>query len=145
MFRELKSCFVVFGLKAHLDILSSSRRAEANTKAIDFVFEQMDKPAKLRLASAIDTESNLSSKVFDNIAASLSIESTGYAVRYHLIDQSLVERRNKVAHGEYLDIDGEDWGKLADEVLLMMRQYKTDIENAATLQLFKRSAAEIVS
>jgi len=72
-YEDLKSCFVVFGLKGYLNTLAASRKAEANGKAIDFILDQMNKPAKITLASAIDTESNLTSKVFDNIAVSLAI------------------------------------------------------------------------
>jgi hypothetical protein len=137
-YQDLKSCFVVFGLKSYLHTLTTSRKAEANGKAIDFVLGQMDKPAKLAISTAIDTESNLSSKVFHNIAVSLSIASDNYEARYHLIDESLVGRRNRIAHGEYLDIDAAEWRNLSDEILLLMRQYKTDIENAASLQGYKR-------
>jgi RiboL-PSP-HEPN len=140
-YQELKSCFVVFGLKAYLNLLVVSRKADANGRAIDFVLEQMDKPAKLNLSAAVDTESNLTSKVFGNIAASLSIAPTTYETKYNLIDQSLVKRRNRIAHGEYLDVNAEEWSQLADEILSLIRQFKTDIENAATLELYKRSLA----
>jgi RiboL-PSP-HEPN len=129
---------VVFGLKGYLNTLTTSRKAEANEKAVDFVLDQMDKPAKITLASAIDTESNLTSKVFDNIAISLSISPTAYEAKYNLIDQSLVLRRHKIAHGEYLDIDAKEWRDLSREILSLMRAFKTDIENAATLRLYHR-------
>ena len=35
----------------------------------------------------------------------------------------------------------QDWAKLADEVLQMRRQFKTDIENAMALSAFKRPVA----
>lgn len=142
---ELKSCFIVFGLKGHLNTLSTSRKAEANGKAIDFVLEQMARPARITLGSAIDTESNLTSKVFDNIVVSLAISPTSYESKYKLLDQSLVKRRHKIAHGEYLDISAAEWRTLADEVLLLMRRFKTDIENAATLALYKRSHPHIAA
>ncbi len=138
-YEELKSCFVVFGLKGYLNTLTTSRQAEANEKAIEFVLDQMDKPAKITLGSAIDTESNLTSKVFDNIATSLSISRSAYETKYNLIDQSLVLRRHKIAHGEFLDIDAKEWRALAAEILALMRAFKTDIENAATLRLYRRA------
>ncbi|ODR93443.1 hypothetical protein AUC69_04380 [Methyloceanibacter superfactus] len=144
-YEELKSCFVVFGLKGYLNTLTVSRKAEANEKAIDFIMEQMTNPAKISLSSAIDTESNLTSKVFDNIAVSLSISRTAYESKYNLIDQSLVLRRHKIAHGEYLDLSAKEWRSLTDEVLSLMRQFKTDIENAASLQLYRRAASEIAA
>jgi hypothetical protein len=79
MYRELKSCFAVFGLKGKLALLSDSRQAKPNIEAFDFVLGELDKPAQMRISSAIDTESNLTSKVFANIAASLDIATAAYA------------------------------------------------------------------
>lgn len=138
IYRDLKTCFAVFGLKGRLALLTGSRKAKPNIEALDFVVAEMDKPAKMSMSSAIDTESNLTSKVFANIAASLDISVSPYETKFNLIDASLVNRRNKVAHGEYFDLSPADFIVLADEVLQMMRSYKTDIENAASLQTYKR-------
>jgi hypothetical protein len=142
LYRDLKTCFALFGLKGRLTLLTSSRRAKLNIEALDFVFAELDKPAKMAMSSAIDTEANLTSKVFANIAASLDISISSYETKFNLIDESLVNRRNKVAHGEYLDLSPTDFVVLADEVLQMMRSYKTDIENAASLQSYKRSESK---
>lgn len=138
IYRDLKACFVLFGLKGKLAFLHSSRQAKPNIDALNFVVAEMDKPAKMTMSSAIDTESNLTSKVFSNIAASLDISTLPYETKFKLIDESLVNRRNKVAHGEFLDLSAADFIILADEVLHMMRSYKTDIENAASLKSYKR-------
>ncbi len=144
IYRELKTCFAVFGLKSRLAQLSDSRKAKPNIEALDFVFDEMDKPAKMNMSSAIDTESNLTSKVFANIATSIDISVSSYETKFNLIDESLVKRRNKVAHGEYLDLSSNDFLNLADDVLQMMRNYKTDIENAATLAAYRRIAPPAV-
>lgn len=93
----------------------------------------------MSISSAIDTESNLTSKVFANIATSLDIATTTYETKFNLIDESLVRRRNKVAHGEYLDLDADDFRTLADEVLQIMRHYKVDLQNAASMETYRRS------
>lgn len=137
-YQELRSCFAIFGLKAKLDLLSSSRRALANIAAFDFVAMELNQRARLTMSSAIDTESNLSSSVFSNIAASLALDVTQYATKFNLIDESLVARRNRIAHGEYIDLSGREFGELVDEVTTLMRGYKTDIENAASLKNYRR-------
>jgi hypothetical protein len=139
IYRDLKTCFAVFGLKGRLASLSDSRKAKPNIEALEFVLTEIDKPAKMNMSSAIDTEANLTSTVFANIAASLDISISRYETKFNLIDESLVKRRNKVAHGEYLDLAPADFVLLADEILQMMRGYKTDIENAASLQSYKRA------
>lgn len=139
-YRELKSCFVVFGLKGKINTLVESRKSLPNIEAVDFIFSKLGETAKLQFSSAVSTESNLTSKVFSNIAASINIDTSPYETKFHLIDSSLVDRRNKVAHGEFLDVAGDDFSRLVDDVLGLMRQYKTDIENAASLEGYKRVA-----
>jgi len=139
IYRELKTCFAVFGLKGKLSAINISMKARANIEALEFVLTGMDKPAQMNMASAIDTESNLTSKVFQNIAISIEIDTTPYETRFKMIDESLVGRRNKVAHGEYIDLDIDDFFTLVDDVLNIMRNYKTDIQNAASLKRYKRA------
>jgi hypothetical protein len=141
VYRDLKSCFAVFGLKGKLAMLADSRQAKPNIEAFDFVLGELDKRARMSMSSAIDTESNLTSKVFANIAASLDIATVGYETKFNLIDESLVRRRNKVAHGDYLDLEPDDFRNLADDVLQMMRNYKTDLQNAASMATYRRSVA----
>jgi hypothetical protein len=138
VYRDLKTCFAVFGLKGKLTSLNASRKAKPNIETLDFILAEMNKPARMSMSSAINTESNLTSAIFANIAVSLDISPSPYETKFNLIDESLVNRRNKVAHGEYLDLSSTDFLTLADEILQMMRNYKTDIENAASQQNYKR-------
>lgn len=140
VYRDLKTCFAVFGLKGKLLILAEGRKARPNIEVLDFLFSELNKPAKMSMASAIDTESNLTSTVFANIATSLDIDMSRYETRFNLIDSSLVGRRNKIAHGEYIDLSFADFLQLADDVVQLMREYKTDLENAASLRSYKRPA-----
>ncbi|HFG1639951.1 TPA: MAE_28990/MAE_18760 family HEPN-like nuclease, partial [Vibrio cholerae] len=78
--------------------------------------------------------------VFSNIAKSIGIDTEKYESRYNLIDEGLLNKRNYIAHGEYLDVDSDGFRNLADEILHLLRLYKTDIENAASLAAYKKSA-----
>lgn len=137
-YRELKTCFVVFGMKGRLTQLSESKQAKTNIDVLDFVMAELDKPAKMVLSNAIRTEFNLTSTVFRNIALSIDVPIGRYEARFPLIDESLVNRRNGIAHGEYIGLKPDEFIALASEVHTMMRWYKTDLENAASLGLYKR-------
>ncbi len=141
-YRELRSCFAVYGLKGRLEELSQSRATNASVEAFDFIVARLDETARLQVSGAIRTESNLKWKVFVNIATSLGLEVDRYMTKANLINTSLVDRRNSIAHGEYLELGGTDVGKLVDEVLQMMRDYKTDIQNAASMGSYKRIDGE---
>ncbi len=136
-YEELASCFVVFAAKKHVTNLVQSKRAAINIEVVDFFRNSNGKPANISLSNAINTESNLSSVVFQNIAASIGVPTERYAAYSKLLDQSLLDRRNKIAHGEYLDIDAVAFSDLADEVLSLLRMYKTDIENLASTNAYR--------
>lgn len=137
-YRELKSCFAVFGLKAKLSMLSESRKSKTNVDAFDFILAGLDGVAKINLSNAVNTESNLTSKVFENIASAIDIDTAQYDTKFNLIDESLVARRNSIAHGEYLSLSGREFAELVEDILGLMRTYKTDLENAVSLESYKR-------
>lgn len=137
-YNELKACFAVFGLKGRLNELSESRRASRNVATVEFIVGEMGKPAKMLMSSAVETSSNLSSTVFIDIATSVGIAIAPYELRFKFVDESLVGRRNKIAHGERLDLSAGEFAELADAVLDLMRLFKTDVENSATLKSYLR-------
>lgn len=137
---ELASCFVVFGAKKHVANLVDSRRSAVNIEAVEFIRASEGIQSDLILSNAVNTESNLSSTVFGNIAMSLGVPVDRYTTFANLIDKSLLDRRNKIAHGEYLDIDSQAFESLADEVLDLLRMYKTDIENLASTKAYQIAA-----
>ena len=136
-YEELRSCFVVFGLKKSVNEVVESRNSAASISAIEFLRGQLGERAQLKIDTAVNTESNLSSKVFQNILLSVGFDPAAYETRSHLIDESLLKRRNSIAHGDYLDVGKADWRHLADEIISMMRQVKTEIENSVILASYK--------
>ncbi len=138
-YEKLSTCFVVFGLKKYLHDVAESRKSKLNIETTDFLRSQLGTRAQLKMSSAIDTESNLKSPVFDNIARSIGIDTQNYETRYNFIDESLVKRRNNIAHGEYLDLGADECRDLADQVIYLLRAFKTDIENAASTTRYKQN------
>lgn len=136
---ELASCFITFGVKRRLAELSASRQAASNIATVEFFLAGLGQRANLKLSRAVDTESNLSSTVFENIAISVGLQTAPYETRYNFMDESLLKRRNTIAHGDYLNLDSVDCRKLIDGVATMLRAYKTDIENAASTSSYLRN------
>ncbi|WP_229273503.1 MAE_28990/MAE_18760 family HEPN-like nuclease [Burkholderia pseudomallei] len=136
-YQELASCFVVFGAKKHLSGIVESRKSAINIAAVDFFRNKLNERADLALSNSIDAKSNLNYEVFQNIAVSIGISTAPYDAYCNLIDESLLKRRNGIAHGEYLDLSGDDFRALADEVIKLLRMYKTDIEILASNSAYK--------
>ena len=136
--RDLKPCFVALGVRAKLSLTQESGKAAVAVSTVSFLIDELDKRIKLPASDAIGAQSNLSSTVFTNIVGWIGIDPTQYETRFTLIDKSLLEARNGIAHGAYLMIDASRFDALVTEILETLRWFKTDIENAAVQQLFLR-------
>lgn len=78
----------------------------------------------------------MKSHVFDNIAKSIGVSVNHFNTKYNFIDESLLKRRNCIAHGEYLDIDPTEWRNLSQETLSLMRTFKNEVLNNASTKKY---------
>ena len=136
---DLSPCFVALGMKARLASANSSSKSEVVINAVNYLIDEMNQPIRLPRSDAISAESNLNSTVFLNIVGWIGIDATPYSTRFPLIDTTLLESRNHIAHGEYLSITAERFYNLIEEILEMLRWFKTDIENAVVRKAFLRA------
>lgn len=136
-YSDMKPQFIIMGMKSYLNALRESGNYQGNIDALSFLTSKMSDRFNVDFSGSVNTESNLSSTAFLNIATSLCISHAPYVGKSKLIDESLLKRRNKIAHGEFLDIGPEEWRSIADEILNLLRVYKTDIENAASSMAYK--------
>jgi hypothetical protein len=136
--RDLKSCIIAMSKKALLEDFKESNRTESHIRLIDelTIEKHLDEPVKF--APNINTKANLNSKVFHDITQSVGIDSNKYSTKFKFIDESLLKRRNEIAHGDYIDLDRQDFINLIDNVIVLLRSYKTDIENLAALKDYLR-------
>jgi hypothetical protein len=136
---ELKACFVALAMKNKLVAANGSLRSEAAVQVVSHLINEINSPVRLPRFDAINAESNLSSTVFLNIVGWIGIDPTPYSSRFPLVDMTLLGSRNRIAHGEYLNISAERFYELTSEILQMLRWFKTDIENAVVGNSFLRT------
>lgn len=137
--RRIQDCFIALSIKAKITEMGASGKSSVAVPVITHLLEAMDKPVSLPKAG-ITAESNLSSDVFTNIAGWIGVDTARYSTRFQLIDETLLQSRNKIAHGEHLSISPLRFDSLAEETLEIMGWFKTDIENAVALTSFLRAA-----
>ncbi|UUT14536.1 MAE_28990/MAE_18760 family HEPN-like nuclease [Pseudomonas zeae] len=142
-YSDLLPCFAVLGFKSKLNTLSESKKSKLNIESFEYLINNLDDIAKLQIETAINTESNLKSHVFENIAISIGIETSKYEPSYNFIDESLLKRRNTIAHGDYLDVDSTSFEEIKSRVVMLMDWFKTDLENAAVRRSYMRSTLPI--
>ncbi|HEV3210090.1 MAG TPA: MAE_28990/MAE_18760 family HEPN-like nuclease [Chthoniobacterales bacterium] len=129
---ELSPCFVAMAARRHLENFGQAKKARIHIEVVKFFLDNLTERASLGDFSGLQTKSNLNAEVFENIACAIGVNPVNYEAKFKFLDESLLRRRNE-AHGAYLDIDKDSFDDLLQEVLTLLRQYKTDIENCATL------------
>lgn len=134
---DLRSNFIAIKLKSRLAEASKSNKPSASEELVDFFRSKLGDRLRLPYKGVIDTQSNLSSSVLREIVWCLGLDMMPYETKCRLIDSSLVDRRNRIAHGEALDIGINDYLELYDEVMTLIDTFRNQLQNAATLDEFK--------
>jgi hypothetical protein len=138
-YEELSPCFVAMAARQHLENLAQTKKARLHIEIVKFFIGNLSERASISDSSKPNTKANLSAEVFENIACAIGVNPANYEAKFKFIDESLLRRRNEIAHGSYLDVDRDSFEKLQEEVIILLRQYKTDIENSATLKSYRRN------
>ena len=136
---DLRSCFIALALKRHIHGFLSSTSSAATVKTLEVIVAELAGPARLPIRNSVDTRSNLSSVVFTDILGWLGFNEQQYSTKFHLIDEGLLRRRNAIAHGNYLELEEPAFSDLMNQVVQLLRWFKTDIENALVTQAFVKS------
>lgn len=134
---ELRGNFIAIKLKSRLAEASKSNKPSASAELVDFFRSKLGDRLRIPHKGVIDTKSNLSSSVFREIIWTLGLDISPYETKYRLIDSSLVDRRNRIAHGDALDIGVDDYLALHDEVMALIDTFRNQLQNAAALDGFK--------
>ena len=135
---ELRANFLAIKLKSQINEVSKSKKISSAEELINFFCTKLSDNLRIPHKGIVDTESNLSSKVLKEILWTLGLERTWFETKSALIDESLVAKRNYIAHGEALNIDLADYLKLHHEVLSMIDAFRTLLQNAAVQDKFLR-------
>lgn len=138
-YRDLSANFVALGLGPKIKIAGLSNKVSLHTELVEYLLSDLNDSANIPYDNAFDTIGNLNSKVLQDILCALGLDDKFYLTKGPLIDEKLLHNRNNVAHGEYFDIEQADYENLHEEVIKLVEQFRTDIENKAILQGYLRS------
>jgi hypothetical protein len=137
---ELSIPVLAIAIRPMLRAASDAQRIAKHVEVVDFLLRRMDERSLVPYKEAISTRANLSSRVLREIIDTLGLSYLPFEGKATLIDEGLVERRNTIAHGEYLTLTLDHYDELSDQILLMMEELTTQLSNAATLGQFRRVA-----
>lgn len=135
---HLKDNFIAITHRTAIAECGTTKKAEAFNRLVTALVSSTFSKAKLELRSDfVDTKSNLSPEVLRDIFALIGLDYGEYELREHLLDEVL-GNRNKIAHGERIDVEEERYGELHSVVISTLDGIKTDLENAAYQQSYRR-------
>ena len=133
MFRkEFRECAESFRIKTHISTLHLL----------------LDSPAEYVVfdpKSQVPTKSNLNYSLFENILDTLAIDNSRYKTHENQIDESLLAKRNAIAHGEHLDITKELFLLLYDDIVKLITMFKDDLQNLCCTESYKKKIAQSLS
>lgn len=135
---KLASNFVALTLRAKFNELGASEKISGANLLADFFCTSLNRQSNVPYKGAVDTKSNLSSKVLQDILAALGISQVSFSTRMNFIDANLVNPRNHIAHGEEFSLSTAEYMELHEAVMNLLETYKNEVENAAVLRSFER-------
>ena len=136
--RDLAPNFLALGFLSNIQQLEQSRKATLHAQLTDSFERQLSEPFRIDCEKAIDTRSNLNSKVLKEILQYVGIDATHYETKNPILDERLLRNRNSVSHGQRLEIQSEDYVSLHETMIELIERFRTDVENAATLNKYRR-------
>jgi hypothetical protein len=136
-YRDLATPLLATAARRVLHDATAASRASRHIDMTEFFMSGLHQTCMIS-DSAVRTKGNLSSSVLKDIVMTLGLDYSVFATKEALIDESLVERRNSIAHGEYLSVDVADYEALNAEVVGLLESFWNQVDNAAALKSYRR-------
>lgn len=131
-YSDLSAAFLGNALKVRIASIDDASTAVKHIEFASFLKEGMGDRAKIS-EDLVRTQSNLSSVVLLEIVNRLGLpERDVFLTRANMIDEELVNRRNAIAHGRYLELGVAEYASLHVDVLAILELFTDDIRNAAS-------------
>ncbi|MFN8387891.1 MAG: MAE_28990/MAE_18760 family HEPN-like nuclease [Anaerolineales bacterium] len=133
---QLSPNFIALAIRPILLSAFQSKKVKDHQKVVDFFLHELPTQSSITYQEIIDTQSNLSTLVFRNIVETLGFDYSSYETKEKLLDERLLRNRNRIAHGEYVEVSESEVLELQDECIGLMEIFRTQIDNAVTLRVY---------
>ncbi len=139
---RLKPNFLAISLKNDLKQFEETNKATLQTEIVNKILSRYNQNSRIPTENIISTNSNLNSTIFTEIMGVIGLPTDEYEGDYVLIDGVLLEMRNKIAHGEKLDLislDEERFNEIYSKIFKLIERFSTQISNAVSLKLYLKN------
>ncbi|MDA2322658.1 MAE_28990/MAE_18760 family HEPN-like nuclease [Bacillus cereus group sp. Bc177] len=133
--KDLKGNFLAFKVKKDVILSGNSPKNSVHTQFLSkleilqeevFYIKYDDKPFK----RIINTDSNLSFELFDEILKSIGLQNI-YETKKNYIDNEMLKYRHEIVHGESYKDTEYNFTEVYDQVLSIMESFKNQVIEAA--------------
>jgi hypothetical protein len=88
----------------------------------------------------IDTESNLNSAVLRKLVYITGLDYAPFILKEKLIDEVLLNLRNKIAHGDRIRINLEEYQDAELQIVELLGSFQQELETAIQQEAYKLAA-----
>lgn len=138
-FGQIRTALWVDALRSELD-RASSRTLNFNERIslIDAILAKSSQYVTAYSREAINTEANLNVKVLRRICDLTGLDHNRYIRFSDVIDRRLLGERNKIAHGEFVEMSIAEYEDVSRQILDLMSLFTSDLEDALALRSWQR-------
>lgn len=140
---QLKPNFLAISLKNELKTFEESNKTTIHTTIVTDIIQSCSIKSKIPVEGIVKTNSNLNSEIFTEIMATIGLNCAAYESSYKLIDTILLEKRNRIAHGERLEtigMDEERYFEIHEKMFGLIQTFANQVANAAISKDYLKSS-----
>jgi hypothetical protein len=112
---------------------AASSKIEPCLTVVAFFESQLPTRSQLEWKHGVNAKSNLNADVFREIVLTLGLDYSRFETKEKILDEKLLNNRNRIAHGQYSMVGYEEYVALHDEMLALMQDFYNQIDNDANL------------
>ena len=137
----LSNGMVAVCLRSHIRGLRDTKKISLNRDIVEIIREHASETPIIPFRAAVETFDNLNAEVLEEILAMIGCSPDPYRAKRVQIDEKLLRHRNRIAHnGDDPEFDLDEYEALHICVVGLIDQFRDDLENAAALRKFERTA-----
>jgi len=133
-YNSLKTNFFAIHIKSQINNLKDTNKSTFQTEILNEIFSKYSQKSQIQHEGIIKSASNLNSHIFIEIMSTIGLDHSEYDSFFHLIDDSLLCMRNKVAHGdrlESLSLDEFRYSEIHEKIINLIEKFANQIFIAA--------------
>jgi hypothetical protein len=138
--QELAPCFAALAVRKMLTAEPNRRPVALEISTVNIMRNRGSERAHLQRHKVVETRSNLSSEVFQDLLCVLGLPSTHFESKFNFLDHKLLVSRNEIAHGRETAPTDADYDEIHDQVMQMIQDLSNELRNAVALTRYRATS-----